>query len=550
MFHAAQRRHFSFWSEFKEKVQQGVRENKDLTESFEKLKEMGKKVESSTSKAAQEVMDKSQSWSDDAKKKAEQTSEQLQGGERLSIVKEAAARVAAVAQDKFSQAQEKVYKVQDTMGISMRSGMQKTAETAKQLEEEMRRIVAQKKTEEVKKQNQAEKKESNQQMDRQSATASAAQGSQAKSASAAQEEDKQATKQQQPHEKLQEEKAKEEAKATFRAVLRSIAEKVGEEYGHVKEHVGQYYYSGQSRSQRKKHSIEEFEAARTQADGTGALTSAAKEAAAKRRAEAQAAKEANLKLQEEAEEYTGGSALVSVVAPETMWDKRINRLGEKFRSLRPLREWRTIKRKVSQSDNIVTKKAREAKEMVEDFKDIYETSQHPLVWKARDLQDTVMGESEMGWALGELIRQDEHFSIAEFQEEMEEYMIPLVTEAYLKGDELLLYSVCEKAAQHTVHASCKGRQTSGDIWDPRIFDIDQVQVEAATVEGDIPIISISYMVQQVNCVKNKEGKVISGHETNIKSVYYKWDVRRDFENPDFDWKLCKFETQEVFSLSI
>src|SRR4051794_10564197 len=93
----------------------------------------------------------------------------------------------------------------------------------------------------------------------------------------------------------------------------------------------------------------------------------------------------------------------------------------------------------------------------------------------------VMGETDIAFALGQLQRMDPTFNMERFLKEMETYMIPLVTTAYLKPDISLLKLVTEENAARTIMSSLKAREVLGHTWDSRILDLHSVDFAKATV---------------------------------------------------------------------
>jgi import inner membrane translocase subunit TIM44 len=243
---------------------------------------------------------------------------------------------------------------------------------------------------------------------------------------------------------------------------------------------------------------------------------------------------------------------ISLGSDETVWETRFANLKEKIRQTSPFKAARQTRRTLQYSDNPVIEQVRGAKEAVEDqiedARETYETSQHPLVWKVRDAEDAVFGETEQGFAIGEIQFNDPSFSINKFLEEMEHYMIPIVVEACLKGDKELLDSVTEEQAQRVVFASLKERETLGHYWDRRILDISHVDVQNVTMVNEEPLIILSFVCQHVNCVRNAKGKIVEGGQGIFKNVFYQWVLRRDFDSDDFDWKIRELSSQTIFSL--
>lgn len=240
---------------------------------------------------------------------------------------------------------------------------------------------------------------------------------------------------------------------------------------------------------------------------------------------------------------------VMVEEKTTVWGKRIENLREKWRSSTVFRTVRKKKREIEMSDNPLIERVRDVQydveDQLEDWKEVYETSQHPVVYKLREAEDTILGETDIGWAVGELQRQDPGFDQNLFLEDMEEYMIPVVINAFLAPNIPMLKVCCEGSAARLIWQSNKERVTAGHAWDPRILDVDHIDMQKVIVVHNIPYVHLTFSCQQVNCVRDKKGEVVEGSETELKRVFYQWIMRRDFENPDFDWKIAEFHFHKV-----
>lgn len=233
----------------------------------------------------------------------------------------------------------------------------------------------------------------------------------------------------------------------------------------------------------------------------------------------------------------------------TVWDQRFERLKEKWRSSTLFRGVRKKKRELELSENPVIENIRDVKydieDQLEDWKEVYETSQHPVIYKLREAEDKILGETDIGWAVGELQRQDPGFDQNLFLEDMEEYMIPVVINAFLRPNIPMLKIVCEGSAARLAWQSNKERVTAGHTWDSRILDVDHIDMQKVIVVNNIPYVHLTFSCQHVHCIKNEEGEIVEGRETELKRVFYQWIMRRDFENPDFDWKIAEFHFHKV-----
>lgn len=251
-------------------------------------------------------------------------------------------------------------------------------------------------------------------------------------------------------------------------------------------------------------------------------------------------------------EKLNATPLIHVGDDETVWEKRIAEMKERFRSTAPMKKLRGLRREALVSDNPAVAAARDMKfdleDAVEDLTDTYETSQHPVVWKAREIADATTGETETGWAIGELRRVDPGFDMNLFLEDMEEYMIPFVIEGFLRNDTKLLKQITEEQAAAVIFAVGREREVKGHTWDTRILDISNIDFLSCSVEHDVPFITISFVCQHVHCIKDKKGEIVEGSESEIKSVYYIWKLRQDKELADFDYILTEFMLHRVYAL--
>lgn len=102
---------------------------------------------------------------------------------------------------------------------------------------------------------------------------------------------------------------------------------------------------------------------------------------------------AEIKAKEDAMSNTTATELVTVQTKQTVWSQRIDSAKDWLSSSILMKSSRTVKHTIQTSDSTVFVKARELQqtiaEQLEDWRMAYDTSQHPLVYKIRDLQDKV-----------------------------------------------------------------------------------------------------------------------------------------------------------------
>lgn len=127
-------------------------------------------------------------------------------------------------------------------------------------------------------------------------------------------------------------------------------------------------------------------------------------------------------------------------------------------------------------------------------------------------------------------------------------MIPVVIKALLKGDIDTLKSACGDSALAGVVAHVRERTTKGHISHNKVLDVQHLTVEEPSIDQNVPVIKVNFSTQQIHMVKDKTGKIIEGGPSDIVNVYYAWTLRREFGNPDFDWRITRFGFHQVLAL--
>jgi predicted lipid-binding transport protein (Tim44 family) len=146
---------------------------------------------------------------------------------------------------------------------------------------------------------------------------------------------------------------------------------------------------------------------------------------------------------------------------------------------------------------------------------------------------------------------DHTFNYLDFIKEMEEFMIPEVVGAFRVGDMQLLQRVTEGAGSSAIYQSIRTRVAAKVDWDPRILNIDGVDIVKASIHDDLPYIQLTFVCQHVDRETNSEtGELINTASVKpLQNTYYSWAMRRDYESPLYNWKIFEFHYQHVASIA-
>lgn len=163
------------------------------------------------------------------------------------------------------------------------------------------------------------------------------------------------------------------------------------------------------------------------------------------------------------------------------------------------------------------------------IRDAVDESDNPIINMFRNMYDRIFAENEMGMVVREIREEDPQFRNSEFLHHVETDLIPTILGAYLKGDRDTLSKMCTQDAYAMLNASIRERETEGIVMDTNVLDIGDVELTAARLLEDSPVLIVTFYVHQVNCVRDTAGQVVEGREDDIRAVYYAWALVREAE---------------------
>ena len=185
------------------------------------------------------------------------------------------------------------------------------------------------------------------------------------------------------------------------------------------------------------------------------------------------------------------------------------------------------------------------------LKSTYKESENPLISTARSISDRVAGffaENETAMVIKKFREMDPNFQLEPFLQEMREYMLPEVLDAYVKGD-LETLRLWLSAAQYQVYSALMQQYTvAGLKSDGRILDIRNVDILSARIldPGEIPVFIVTCRTQEVHVYRKlKTNELAAGMEDKVQQVTYAIGVTRiadDVNNPETrGWRLIELQ---------
>ncbi|KAG2484061.1 hypothetical protein HYH03_017081 [Edaphochlamys debaryana] len=217
--------------------------------------------------------------------------------------------------------------------------------------------------------------------------------------------------------------------------------------------------------------------------------------------------------------YDGPTALVLAKEQATGWQKVWDTMQDKLSGIPGINKILNVK----VTDTAAFKKGQE---MVEDLKDKYETSDHPVVHKVEDLKSRMFTGSEASRAMREIRSRDPSFDMNRFVQ-MVKVDAPTVVRAFLKHDLEALQLHCGPELLERFGGIFKHFNEQGVFEDPSILFIGDVEIVEVRLMEDDPFIICQFHCQQLKCTRDKFGNVIDGSANQIQRVYYFWGLQQE-----------------------
>ncbi|KAF7007452.1 hypothetical protein CFC21_022390 [Triticum aestivum] len=207
-------------------------------------------------------------------------------------------------------------------------------------------------------------------------------------------------------------------------------------------------------------------------------------------------------------------------------------VGEKWEAIKNKMRGHPVYKRVNEYTKPVVTKVNEytkpvvtkGQEVAEDVRERWETSDHPVVQKIQDINETIFEETATAASFREIRRRDPSFSLSDFIGDVQEMIKPVLT-AYSKGDLKTLKKYCTKEILERCEGERKGYASQGMFFDHKILHISDADVRETKMLGSAPIILVMFRTQEIHCIRDKEGQVTEGGQDSIRTVYYQWAMQ-------------------------
>jgi predicted lipid-binding transport protein (Tim44 family) len=76
-----------------------------------------------------------------------------------------------------------------------------------------------------------------------------------------------------------------------------------------------------------------------------------------------------------------------------------------------------------------------------------------------------------------------------------------------------------------------------------LIGFEASDVAAAEMQSDFAQVTVRFVSEQINVLRNAEGQVVDGNPNEVQKVIDLWTFRRNTKSNDPNWQLVKTESE-------
>jgi len=118
-----------------------------------------------------------------------------------------------------------------------------------------------------------------------------------------------------------------------------------------------------------------------------------------------------------------------------------------------------------------------------------------------------------------------------------------IVEAFAKGDTGPLRPLLDPQTFASFEAAIRGRAERREKAETTLIGFEASDIAAAEMQGSFAQVTVRFVSEQINVVRNAEGQIADGNPNEVQKVIDLWTFRRDTKSSDPNWLLVKTESE-------
>jgi predicted lipid-binding transport protein (Tim44 family) len=118
-----------------------------------------------------------------------------------------------------------------------------------------------------------------------------------------------------------------------------------------------------------------------------------------------------------------------------------------------------------------------------------------------------------------------------------------IVEAFAKGDTGVLRPLLDQPTFASFEGAIRGRLERKEKAETTLIGFEASDISAAELQGGHAAVTVRFVSEQINVLRNAEGQIIDGNPNEVQKVIDLWTFRRDTKSSDPNWLLIKTESE-------
>jgi len=118
-----------------------------------------------------------------------------------------------------------------------------------------------------------------------------------------------------------------------------------------------------------------------------------------------------------------------------------------------------------------------------------------------------------------------------------------IVEAFARGDTAVLRPLLDGPTYASFEAAIRGRAERKEKAETTLIGLEASDIAAAELQGTTATVTVRFVSEQINVVRNADGQIIDGNPNEVQKVIDLWTFRRDTKSSDPNWLLVKTESE-------
>lgn len=113
----------------------------------------------------------------------------------------------------------------------------------------------------------------------------------------------------------------------------------------------------------------------------------------------------------------------------------------------------------------------------------------------------------------------------------------MIVEAFAAGEKTVLRPLLSDEVYRGFAEAIDNRSRAGEVLDTELISVRGTELVEARMDGSVAHVTVRFRSEQVNLVKDVEGRILEGDPDRVTDVIDEWTFARDTKSPDPNWQL-------------